>query len=249
VAPAKNAKPELTVDEIIGLLKKSALPTVVVEGDDDMIIYRRLEARLAYLGVSVFPVGGKTKVLSLFCRRTELRSSLKLAFLVDQDTWVNTGVPAEYDSPVVLLTWGYSIENDVYVDGELDQLLSGADATRFEYEIDQFVEWYALALSRHLRGAPTSISLDPNHVLDVTQRSILLSLEPNESYPTALRSQIRQNFAKLLRGKSLLSLLIRNTNSRPGQPKHSDKALLEMVSIRPGPIISGLTRSLEAIFK
>lgn len=248
MASPKAPNSELTVDELLGLLKKTSLPTVIVEGDDDMIVYRRLENRLAHLGVSILPAGGRTKVLDLFRRRTEVHTSVKLAFLVDQDTWVNTGVPAEFVSPTLLSTWGYSIENDIFADGELCNLLIGPEAMRFDRDLVQFVEWYALALSRHLRGTAASLSLHPDHVLNPDQRAGLLALEPNEAYPASLRDQIARDFGRLLRGKSLFALLIRNANSRSGLPKHTDKALLEMVAMRPGPKLDAMRRAVEAIF-
>jgi hypothetical protein len=139
-------KVELDVEEIIAPLKKTSLPTVIVEGSDDVIVYRRFEIGLAHLGISIFPVGGRKKVLDIFLRKSEIPADVKLVFVVDQDTWVNTGVPAQYQSSQMVLTTGYSIENDVFMDGNLVSLLKGQEIAKFFSELESFVEWNSLAL-------------------------------------------------------------------------------------------------------
>src|SRR5579863_8723513 len=135
---AANSRAEPSVEEIIALLKQTSLPTIVVEGADDMIVFRRFEDRLSHLGVSVLPVGGRLNVLNIFTRRGEIPAYVKLAFIADQDTWVYTGVPKEYQHANLILTSGYSIENDVFVDGNLVSLLSRKEFGRFLAELQQF---------------------------------------------------------------------------------------------------------------
>jgi len=244
---ASSNKSQPTVDEIIALLKKTSLPTVLCEGSDDLIIYRRLEEYLGHLGLSVLPAGGRENVLQVFERRAEIPRSVQLVFLADRDTWINIGIPPKYVAPNIIFTDGYSIENDVWVDGNLEALLVGDEATRFRAELDEFIHWYALALNRHLNDPTRSIANHPDHVLDPAQRPALLALLPNEAYPIGTKITLQANYKSLVRGKSLLNLLIRNTNSRRGQPKHSDKALLEMVAARPGPIFSRLNMQVETV--
>lgn len=245
VASSNKAQP--TVDEIIALLKKTSLPTVLCEGADDLIVYRRLEEHLSHLGISVFPAGGRKNVLQIFDRRAEIPRSVQLVFIADRDTWINVGIPPQYAAPNIIFTDGYSIENDVWVDGGLENLLVGDEITRFHSELGDFIHWYALALNRHLNDPTQSIANHPDHVLDPVQRPALLDLLPNEAYPIATKVALQANYQALVRGKSLLNLLIRNTNSRRGQPKHSDKALLEMVAARPGPILSRLNSRIESV--
>jgi hypothetical protein len=237
-------KAQPTVDEIIGLLKKTALPTVVCEGSDDLIIYRRL----SHLGVSVLPAGGRKNVLQIFDRRSEIPAAVKVAFVADQDIWVNTGIPCTYSSSVLLFTDGYSIENDVFCDGNLEELLVGTEVAKFQIELRDFVQWYALALARHLIDPTRPIATHPHQVLDPARRPKLLALEPGELYPATTSLALLSDYKRLIRGKSLLGLLTRNTNSRPGQPNHSEKALLEMVAARPGPNLARLSTAIEGLF-
>lgn len=243
-ARASSVQP--TVDEIIALLKKTNLPTVVCEGSDDLIVYRRFEEHLEDLGVSILPAGGRKNVLQIFDRRAEIPSSVRLAFVADRDTWVNSSVPAAYVVPALCLTAGYSIENDVIADGNLEGLLIGSELASYRAELGDFLDWYALALDRHLKDPSSSIALHPDHVLNPVERGALMALSLGESYPSGLRQSLAVDYRSTVRGKSLLSLLIRNTNTRTGLPKHTDKALLEIVAMRPGALLKKLGNDLRS---
>lgn len=243
-----TSKAEPSIEELISMLKRTGLPTVVVEGQDDMIVYRKLEAQLDNIGISILPVGGRLNVLEIFLRRNELPASVRLAFIADQDTWVNTGVPPDYAHPLLILTSGYSIENDIFTDGNLINLLTPQENTKFLAELQEFIEWYSLALHRHLSDAAHPIARHPEQVLDPAQRPNLLALKNGEHYPETLRQLIANDYAKLLRGKSLLALLVRNTNYKGRHPRHTDKAFMEMVAIRPGPSLQRVAQEVEAAF-
>ena len=248
MAKASRANTQPSVEELVALLKKTALPTVVCEGSDDLIIYRRLEDRLAHLGVSILPAGGRRNVLQVFERRKELPANVQVAFLADLDTWVNVGVPQPYITSSLIFTDGYSIENDVYCDGNFECLLTGPEVALYQADLDDFVHWYALALKRHLADPTKPIKTHPKQVLDPAQRAALLAMELDEVYPQDIKIKLLANYNRLVRGKSLLGLLLKNTNSRPGQPFHTDRSLLEMVAARPGPKMARLSSAIEAIF-
>jgi hypothetical protein len=244
---ARRQAVELSADEIISTLNRSALPTMVVEGVDDVIVYRAFEARLAHLGVSVFPAGGREKVLEVFRRAVELRRWASLVFIADQDVWIYKGIPEQYLNERLLFTNGYSIENDVFVDGELWRLPKGGEVTRLNEDIERFVYWYALALDRHLRDSTNSIALHPEHVLDPAQYETLTELVPEEVYPERLRASLLQDHRRLVRGKSLMSLLIMHTNYRGREARHQSAALLESVAVRPGALINALVEKVESL--
>lgn len=233
-------KSDISIDEIIALLKKTSLPTIVVEGADDLIVYRHMEESLSAVGVSVFPVGGRKNVLDIFARRGELPKFVKITFIADQDIWVNTGIPPEYHDDRLIFTNGYSIENDIYIDGELWKLLNKDESTKFDAEVKAFLRWYALALSRHLQNTSDAIKSHPNHVLNPTLQADLLSLHPGESYPDELHETLSNNYQKMLRGKSLMALLIRQTSYQGREPHHNSKALMEFVTKHPGPLLEAM---------
>lgn len=57
---AKKTRP--TVNEIYELLKRSSLPTVLVEGKDDIIFYRGIEFELSCFNIDMLPAGNKSSV-------------------------------------------------------------------------------------------------------------------------------------------------------------------------------------------
>lgn len=76
-----SSKVEPTFDEFVALLKRTSLPTLVVEGKDDMIVYRRLEDEYCDESLSVLSVGGRDKVLRLFEALSESPVAAKIIFL------------------------------------------------------------------------------------------------------------------------------------------------------------------------
>ena len=112
MASARARKAQPTVDEIIALLKKTDLPTVVCEGSDDLIVYRRFEEHLSHIGVSILPAGGRENVLEVFERRGEIPTSVRLAFIADRDTWVNTEIPTAYVAPALCGSMPFPVEID-----------------------------------------------------------------------------------------------------------------------------------------
>jgi len=232
-----TAMHEYSVDEIVETLKRTSLPSIVVEGLDDIVVYRRIEERMSSIGADVLPALGRDKLIKVFERRSELPSTARVVFIADKDTWVHSGIPPEYCDQMLIFTDGYSIENDLYRDGQLEGLLLGAERQAFERELGDFVSWYAIALSRHLMNGTENIRLHPNHVLDSRFFPDLVTLKHGESDPQTLRDEIQSDYPRLLRGKSLINLLVRQT-TRPGrQPSHKPLALLEIVAVNPGPLL------------
>jgi hypothetical protein len=102
-------KRELTVEEIVSLLRHSSVPTILVEGSEDVMVYRWLKQHIKPLKASAIQCGGREKLLSVYKRRNEF-SHIKTAFLADQDMYVFLGIPSDYSD--IIWTAGYSIEND-----------------------------------------------------------------------------------------------------------------------------------------
>ena len=243
------ATTDISVDEIIQTLKRSCLPSVIVEGKDDLIVYRKFEERLSHLGVSIFPVGGRDKVLDIYLRRDEILGGAKPVFIADLDSWVISGVPEEYRTPSIVFTTGYSIENDVYIDGRLRSILNKDEELKYEKELQDFIEWYALALSRHLIDASRPIALHPDLVLNSKERPGLMALEENEAYPDHLKNLILERHEIFLRGKSLMWIFIRNASYRGRRVKHNHSALMELVAVRPGTLLDRICGKIALHFE
>jgi hypothetical protein len=240
------AKVELSEEEAIATLNHSALPTLVAEGRDDIIVLRRLEDKLSDFNLSVLPVGGREKVIRIYERRLELTSGL-IRFFADKDAWIYTTVPNEYADPLICFTDGYSIENDMYRDGGLEKLLTAGERVIFREELGRFVRWYSLALTRHLADDTVPIATHPNMILDDAATYIAgCALQAGEVYPEALRATLLADYAKMLRGKSLLALLVRRLSHKNRHPRHSSKTLLEFGVVAEGPHLTQIVEWLRA---
>lgn len=157
-------KQNITLDELIQTVKRSDLPTVITEGLEDYRIFRWMEERLKNLSISLLPAGGRDMVLKLFENRKKFERN-DVFFIADRDLWIFTGVPEAYCHRKLSFTDGYSIENDLYRDGNLEILLHEKEKVLFENELISIVEWYLFAVRRILDGHDATLSEHPNQVL------------------------------------------------------------------------------------
>lgn len=128
-------------------LKDSKLSTLVVEGESDKKIYTWLRDWLSkHLMepdlVDVQPVGGKDEVLEIYNKRAEFENQVAVAFMVDRDKWVFSGIPRRYETDIIC-THGYSIENDLYSDGEPETLIPAQNIARYNYNLEDAVRKWA----------------------------------------------------------------------------------------------------------
>lgn len=240
-----------TVDELFETLKRSSIPTVLVEGKDDIIFYRAVEQELADYGVDMLPAGNKYSVMEIRRRLQETPVSAAVVFVVDNDLWVHTPPPPGVHDDGLVCSGGYSVENDLYSDGELENLLSPNELAIFKSELAQFLKWYALAVSRHLRGeTENSFRTHPGKLLDDPAHfNEQLLLQEREEYPEAFLTEISGKYHLILRGKSLFALLLRRLSDRNRKIKFSGKQLMAIGAARKGEnysrIKNGIVKALE----
>jgi len=243
-------KRKLTVDELVSLIIHSDLPTVIVEGDDDIIVYRRIEDMLSDIGISVLQAGGRDPLLKIFEKLDEIPNRDSIAFIADQDTWVFTEIPHRYQSPRIVFTDGYSIENDLYRDKNWRGLLVGAERQRYQDDLDKFLVWYALAVSRKLNEKPVSIDTYPGVVVDDQNNDkVMTALEEGEVYPHELLEKIANDYAKLVRGHSLVGVLGLQTTAKGRQPQINHQVLLEVAASDRGPLLERIYAKIEELFR
>jgi hypothetical protein len=231
----------LATDEIIATIARSAFPSVVTEGSDDVIVWRRLESKFAEQGLTLIPAGGRDGVLRAYGRRGELPSKSVAMFIADQDVWCVSQVPPDYVSDDLFFTSGYSVENDMFIDGQLDHLLVEAERRQFGRDLEMMVEWYALACSRYLRGLAERLDVHPDEIIgDFERRRQLTALLPEETYPESLKNNILADAFRLLRGKTLFALLVRHASG------NSYRSLLNFGASRNGALFRKVERSVGA---
>lgn len=238
------AKVELTLEEIIATLEHSNLPAIVVEGKDDIIIYRELENLIE---ADVISAGGRYTVLEIFKNKlTNPRlQDKKIVFIADKDTWVNTSIPNEYKRRDLIFTNGYSIENDVFIDYACDKIISRDTQKQktFDEEKQKFIYWYALALQNTLQKdsfVNRELSTSIYHVLN--QYNEFSQIQENEDYPTDLKEDLEKNYALKVRGKSLLELFSKTFK------EHKPRAMFEAIAVRPNNCINRIFDDVKRLF-
>jgi hypothetical protein len=241
---------QITANEAVETLKRSALPSVITEGLDDYLVFRRLERQFASLGVSLIPVGGRDEVISIFRRRLEF-SQIKSAFVVDRDMWLFSGVPAEFQYPEFAITDGYSIENDLYRDGSLYNLMDHREQASFDRDVAEVARWFGYEVEIFQAGNQPHTDMHVDRIIDNVGQ-LLPTLVAARNYATLSGHCIplvAADYAKILRGKTLMSLLLRYLSYKGRRAKHNDKSLMEIASVAGGAHLAALTAKIEAVFE
>ncbi len=218
---------ELTVDEIIETLKRSSLTTVLVEGVDDVMIYRWLEDEIGIHNANFFPCGGRNNLLEIYERRAEF-SELKTIFVADKDAYVYINPPEEYND--VIWTNGYSIENDLYYGRGIELLFSSDEREIFLKSLNSFIEYYSFEIENFQNHREYSFKNHPQHILCDIQHSIKQEFLQEINFVKAndnIINNVKENYDVLIRGKSLFALLTRILSHRNRDIKHSKASLLE----------------------
>lgn len=227
----------LSVDDIIATINRSNAKSIIVEGENDLILFRRIEQEFLSHDISVFPVGGRNRVLELFDRIKEINVPDSVIFFADKDLWVYKEVPEKFESSEIFLTTdGYSIENDLFVDGDLESLMLDDEYNRFRNDLSKFTHWYSIAVSRLLSGQVNQTIVD--HPRSIIQNEDIFQakckLEKFEDHPTEIYDKIYRDYRKLIRGKSLMSLISLQLSAQGRNPKYSHSALLEFGVVADG---------------
>lgn len=192
-----------SVEEIIGTIKKSDLLNVVIEGKDDIVVYRKLEKIYYEYDLSLIAAGCRGKVLKVFENLKNDNNLDKCIFIIDQDTWIIDGIPEKYTHNRVLTTTGYSIENDVYIDSKIEKIIdTHKNICEYKELVIKYTSWFTLALSRK-----SSLKITPYKFFE-SESSIntYTSLKEGETFNDALHKNILDMYPYKLRGKNLLSL-------------------------------------------
>lgn len=234
---ARSRAVQLTFEEIVATLRRTNIPTVVIEGLDDSVVYRRLEAESRDIQLSSFPVGGRSRVLELFENRDNLGLPANISFAADKDNWVFEGVPAKFTDPRLTFTRGYSIENDLYSDGELESLLVDDERRAFIDELSRFLRWYVEVL---LDADQDALGKHPNVVLGSSFTPRAWGDAEQKMY-----ERMEMTYASELRGKSLMGLLVRQLSRPARHVSHRIDALLEVAAAKKGACISELFASVR----
>ncbi len=216
----------LTPDIIIETLKRSSLPTILVEGKDDFIIYRKFQDKIGARYVSFLICGGRNTLLKIFDRKDEF-SNKKVMFIADKDMWVFSLIPEKYKD--IFFTKGYSIENDLYEDGKffIQSLFDNSENVKFEKIVKEVIGWFAFEVNK--------IKSDENYdakFSDVTLLSTkifhrnlnkftedFISKRGIENKQNKTVIEIENDFVRKLRGKFIFQVIVLIFQERTGRNK------------------------------
>ena len=204
----------LTPEILIETLKRSDLKTVLIEGKDDLQVYRHIEEELDFLNIDFLPCGGRTNLLEIYKVKNQINT--KLLFICDSDLWLFIPKPGfiNYD---LIATQGYSIENELYQDGIeiLNSLFSEEELIKKQKIIENICTWFAFEVSLVLKNAQHDCKFSDVSILN---REII---EPNSCQfkdcflvsrnfsepPIDLIEDIKKNYQIKLRGKFIFQAL------------------------------------------
>ena len=218
---------ELSVDEIVATLKRSTLTTVLVEGKDDVLIYRWLEDEIGIVNANFFPCGGRDKLMQVFERRDEF-PDISTVFVADKDAFVYVNPPDEYSD--IIWTNGYSIENDLYYGRRIEDLMSNNEKVIFLKSLNSFIEYYAFEVEKCVRAEEYNLRSHPQQIICEIQHEVKQEFLDEINFKKAeqgIENNIKENYDVLIRGKSLFALLTRILSKSTRAVKHSKLSLLE----------------------
>ena len=202
-----------TVDELVAFLRYSQRANIVVEGNDDEAIYRRLIQQIDILTVDFCAAGGREKLLQIYERKSEF-AHVPVAFIADRDMWLFSGIPEEYAG--IIWTQGYSIENDLYVSGDLETFLETHQTETHRQVLDAVCRWFAYEVEAFLNQHSPHVasSLDEMIPRGKTELDEEFCKRRGFVNPSEQRyRQIREAYRLKLRGKLLFQILVRFLNA------------------------------------
>lgn len=227
----------LHVAVILSMIQRQTLTKyVVVEGVDDIIVYRNLISSNLDKNISVLAAGGRDKVLEVFTQLKNTPSIDNAIFIVDQDSWIISGIPEEFQHPRIIYTSGYSIENDIYIDKQLDALMQGTGVySSFKDCLAIYLKWFALAITRFCTNANADsekLKIHPSNFFQ-SQTTIdkFCALKEGENFPQELYDDLLLNYALKFRGKCLLPLAVECLGKRTDGAKYNTKTIMEEAAI------------------
>ncbi|MEJ2046395.1 MAG: DUF4435 domain-containing protein [Reinekea sp.] len=223
-----------TVDEIINSLKRSYLPTILIEGTDDVFIYRWLKSKLSTTLVSLQACGGRNNLFSIHDRREEFADK-NVVFVADRDAYKFTGVP-EFRSSIIF-TSGYCIENDIYTGSNIDEFIDDEDRQDHQLLKEIIGKWFAFEVGRYQidleasQEAALTVATHINVVSPIGLRAICPKyateigyIEPDEN----ILRYVTNDYDLNIRGKQLFQMLSRFLSKKGRFSSFSDKNLIEV---------------------
>lgn len=239
------------IDGFVAQIEDSDLLTIIIEGKDDLAVYNEFEDiyGLSEPLVSVLPVGGRNTALGIFRKLKNTEHLNKTIFIVDKDQWVIKGIEEEYIHDRIICTHGYSFENDIFIDGNLENDLKSKNPLVFDNELPILLKWYALEVDRIQHNRNTyNLKAHIDNIFN-QEANFTTPLE-GETFPTEIYEKLLTVYPQLLRGKTLLLFYNRVMNKRDGYERsYTSKATIENVCKHKGSCLQSIFQKIDTLVK
>ncbi len=202
-------------------------PTVIVQhetGNNFDWWIEQLEKRLKsrelnrqlYEVPNILCIEGKDKFLSVYdIIHTEKGfSEVPVAFVGNREMWSFESIPKEYKD--IIWTQGYSIENDLYIEANLESLLQPHETWKHRQVLNATIEWFAFEVEKFFDGKTPKMDVKLSQLVLPGQLELNKELSENPEFqPKPERIQyIKKDYKRRLPGNFLLQILARFLNAR-----------------------------------
>ena len=203
----------MTVDHLVGILRRSRTPRIIVEGKMDIVIYRRLLERVGIQQIILLAADNRDKLLQVYERRREF-DHIPVIFIADQDMWLFSDIPETYVD--IIWTQGYSIENDLYMSAELENFLETHQTEAHQQLLNAICKWFAFEVEAFLKGNAAYVAEGLDEIVPRGKTELdddFLKRRGFQFPREALYRQLREAYELQLRGKLLFQILVRFLNA------------------------------------
>ncbi|WP_240222717.1 DUF4435 domain-containing protein [Rheinheimera hassiensis] len=227
-----NNKSLPTVDEIVNSLKRSFIPTILIEGSDDLFVYRWLKSSLNNTLVSLQPCGGRTNLFSIYDRRSEFEGK-NVVFVADRDAFRFIEIPKNKSG--IIFTTGYCIENDIYGGSDIHNFVDHDDKIKLELLRGIIGKWVAFEVSKTIKEREHALSVRVSTHINVVSPPGLNEICPQFSKEIGYTEPekevleiVYRDYNLNVRGKQLFQMLSRFLAKKGRFSNFSDKNLIEI---------------------
>ena len=258
-------------DELFATMKNSGKFNIIVEGPTDSNIYDRLITSLGIQNIDYYIAGCREDLFKIY-RRIKREDPTKrqflqnrVAFIADQDSWVfldkKQKPPEGYEDICmedIIWTEGYSIENDLYMAGSLRTFVGDEYSDEYNQTLDSICTWYAFEVNRRAEGENLHVGMRLPKIVPENSTELAKDLreEIEKEGFNCLGSrykEIRDDYKKLIRGKTLFQLLLRFLKKSQFPANYSDQwhnalALMAITigsNLSPSPLIEDLEKKVK----
>lgn len=221
-----------TVEEIINSLKRSFIPVILIEGPDDVFVYRWLKSQLNTSVVSLQPCGGRNSLFTIYDRREEFEGK-NVVFIADKDSYRFEPIPS--DKSGIIFTSGYCIENDLYEGSNISNFIDEEDRQNHDLLREIIGKWFSFEVERFKTEENENKSLRVKNHINTISPIGLNDMCPEFANKIGYRTPSEEILESIMgeynlniRGKQLFQMLSRFLSHKGRFSTFSDKNLMEM---------------------